>query len=110
MKIERLEEHVTLPEGVSASYDAPSRMLTVKGAKGELQRKLYHPRITFTTEAGKITLLSLKATIREKKQLFTFKSHITNMAKGVTEGFVNKLKICSGHFPMSVTMKGQKLR
>jgi large subunit ribosomal protein L6 len=28
------------------------------------------------------------------------------MIKGVQEGFTYKLKICSGHFPMSVALKG----
>jgi large subunit ribosomal protein L6 len=32
----------------------------------------------------------------------TFTSHIKNMIKGVTELYVYKLKVCSGHFPITV--------
>ena len=39
----------------------------------------------------------------------TAKAHIKNMIKGVTEGHVYKMKICSGHFPMTVTVTGQEL-
>ena len=37
------------------------------------------------------------------------KAHIKNMIKGVSEGFVYTLKICSSHFPMSVSVSGNKL-
>jgi len=36
----------------------------------------------------------------------TLKAHIYNMIKGVTEGHEYKLKICSGHFPMNVSLNG----
>ena len=36
--------------------------------------------------------------------LGTLKSHINNMVKGVKEGFDYELKICSGHFPMNVSL------
>ena len=32
-----------------------------------------------------------------------------NMVKGVVEPFQYKVKICSGHFPMNVSMSGQEL-
>jgi len=31
------------------------------------------------------------------------------MIRGVTEGYTYKLKICSGHFPMNVSLKGDVL-
>ncbi len=103
MKIEKLEERVTLPDGVTANY--ADRTLTVKGEKGELAKLLYHPAITIALADGAITFTCSKATMREKKQLYTFKAHTRNMVKGVTEGYTYKLKICSGHFPMSVGVK-----
>lgn len=44
--------------------------------------------------------------MQEKKTLFTFKSHAKNMIKGCHEGYTYKLKVCSGHFPMAVSVKG----
>ncbi|MBR9692409.1 50S ribosomal protein L6 [Candidatus Woesearchaeota archaeon] len=105
MKIEKLEETLTLPEGVTATYDAVSRTMMVKGEKGELSRHLYTSGVAIATQNGTITFTAKKATMREKKMLFTFKAHTKNMIKGVTEGYVYKLKVCSGHFPMSVAVK-----
>ena len=39
----------------------------------------------------------------------TFKAHIKNMIKGITEGHIYKLKVCSGHFPMNVSVNKDKL-
>ena len=37
-----------------------------------------------------------------------FKSHITNIIDGVQNVHVYKLKVCSGHFPMSVSVSGEE--
>lgn len=103
MRIEKLEDTVTLPEGVTGSY--VDHVLTLKGAKGELSRQLFDPRITIAVTDGKLVFTALNATMREKKLLFTFKAHAKNMAKGITDGFTYRLKVCSGHFPMSVAVK-----
>ncbi len=102
MKTE-LEERIELPDGVEASY--ADATLTVRGPKGELTRRLYHPKMVMTSEEGALILRAKQATLREKKVLFAFKAHAKNMIKGVTEGFTYTLKICSGHFPMSVAVK-----
>src|SRR6185437_14301280 len=41
-----------------------------------------------------------------KRLLETNAAHIRNMLRGAKDGHIYKLKICSGHFPMSVTLKG----
>ena len=38
----------------------------------------------------------------------TIASHIINMIGGVQEKFEYKLKICSSHFPINVSMKGKE--
>ncbi len=105
MKMDKIEERVELGEGASASYDQKTRVLVVKGEKGELKRVLYHPAIRITIENGSILFAAADVTLREKKRLYTFVAHAKNMVKGVTEGFTYTLKICSGHFPMSVAVK-----
>ena len=106
MRIEKLEETIPLPKGTSAAFAAAARTLSVKGAKGELSRAFTAPRVVMTVGAEGITVTALRATMREKKLLFTAVAHARNMVRGATEGFTYKLKICSGHFPMSVAMKG----
>jgi large subunit ribosomal protein L6 len=98
---------VELPEGVSASMKAGR--ITAKGPKGEVTRDLFHPNIKVEISAQEVTLTATKVTQREKKMLYTFKSHVKNLIQGVNEGYTYQLKVCSGHFPMSVTIKGDHL-
>lgn len=98
---------IELPSGVSATTKAGR--FTVKGPKGEVTRHLFHPRINASVESSGIVLLSKDVTRREKKMVYTFTSHLKNMVDGVTEGHNYQLKVCSGHFPMTVTLKGEML-
>lgn len=106
MKSEKMEERVELPEGVTATY--VERLLTVKGEKGEIAKQLYSPKIKIAVEDGAILFTAEQATMREKKLLYTFRAHTRNLLKGVTQGFTYTLKVCSGHFPMAVAVKGDQ--
>ncbi|MFO8016405.1 MAG: 50S ribosomal protein L6 [Candidatus Woesearchaeota archaeon] len=100
------DETVEIPEGVEISIEGPA--VSTKGSKGELKRVFRHPKIRIERKDNKISLSASNATKREKKVMGTFRAHINNMIKGVSEGHSYKLKICSGHFPMNVSMeKGQ---
>ena len=39
----------------------------------------------------------------------TYAAHLINMIKGVNEPFEYTLKVCSGHFPMTVNLEGDQL-
>ncbi len=101
-----LNETIQMPEGVSATIDGKN--VTIKGAKGELTRRFQIAGLVITIKDGKLGLEMSQATQRQKNLLFTSKAHLKNMMQGVNEGFNYKLKICSGHFPMNVTTKGNK--
>jgi len=105
MKVD-LKEEIEIPEGVTVQVN---ETLHVKGPKGELNKKMFHPKVNIKVEGNKVVLQTNKATKREAKVLFSFKAHLANMFKGVQEPFVYKLKICSGHFPMNVSMSGKKI-
>ena len=107
MHIELLKDEITIPSGVSVHVKDGE--FTVKGPKGEVKRRLYHPRVNYAVEGDSIVITSEDATKREKTLLFTMVSHVKNLIQGVTEGHSYKLKVCSGHFPMSVTIKGDTL-
>ncbi|PIN87407.1 50S ribosomal protein L6 [Candidatus Woesearchaeota archaeon CG10_big_fil_rev_8_21_14_0_10_32_24] len=102
-----LQLEVELTNGVTANLEGT--VLKVKGPKGEVERDFAHPRIKVTIEGNHIILKAAKATKREKTILGSYTAHMKNMAKGVLEPFKYKVKICSGHFPMNVTMSGQEL-
>jgi large subunit ribosomal protein L6 len=107
MKLDTMQSEAAIPEGVSIS--CTNGVYVAKGPQGELTRRLYHPRINASVADGTITLTATNVTRREKKILFTHTSHVKNLIKGVAEGYEYKLKVCSGHFPMTVAVKGAVL-
>lgn len=99
---EKLNKEIEIPKGITLSFE--NNIMTAKGPKGEVKKKLLHPMIDIIIKENKLTITTKKNSKREKKILFTFNAHIKNMIKGASEGFNYKLKICSGHFPMNVTV------
>lgn len=102
-----MKGELSLPEGVSAEVSAEG--ITLKGKGGEVTKRLINPFITITVENNIIQLVGKRATQREKKMIATFKAHLKNMIKGVTEGHFYTLKVCSGHFPMNVSVNNNEL-
>ena len=101
-----LTKAVILPSGVEAKREGT--LLHISGPQGMISRNFFHPRVGMQIEQGKIVLQVKKATKREKRVLSTFTSHVRNMVQGAQERYVYTLKICSGHFPMSVAVAGQE--
>ncbi len=91
---------VTLPEGVSATIEDFS--IIMKGPAGELTREFLLPSISLSIENNEIKLSSENTTRKILRVMNTFVAHINNMVKGVKEEFEYQVKICSGHFPMTV--------
>lgn len=107
MKTLNVEEKIVIPQGVTVNVNGFN--LSVTGPKGTVERVLYDPQLKLIVEGQTIVIKSEVMTQREKKLSKTFIAHINNLFKGVTEGHVYKLKICSGHFPMNVSLKNNML-
>ena len=101
MKLEKLEEEIEIPSGVDVTI--AGGLITAKGPKGENKRVLFDPMVKIEKKDNKIIVSAVKVTKREKRTIGTFSAHIKNIMMGTTEKFVYKLKVCSGHFPMTVT-------
>lgn len=106
MKLEKIEDNVEIPEKTEVKYE--NGFFIVKGPNGEIKKRLSSPPIGIDVKEGKIRLVAKNPTKREKKTICSFKAHLRNMIKGVNEKYVYTLKICSGHFPMSVSVKGDE--
>lgn len=106
MKLD-LKEELKIPEGVTVSV--LKGVFNIKGSKGELQKHLHNPAIISKVEANKIIFEVKKTTQRQKKLVKSYLAHLKNMMRGVNQPHIYKLKICSGHFPMSVSLKGKVL-
>lgn len=107
MIVENFVQKVTLPDGLSATVN--NGLLTVTGPKGSASKNFIHPKIVVSVEGSDVVFLAKKFTKNEKKVMQTFIAHLKNLFKGVTEGHEYKLKICSGHFPMNVSLKNNVL-
>lgn len=100
------EESASIPDKVTVHLE--NGVLAVKGPKGEVRRAIANPKISFTVNNQKFVATAPRATQREVTYIRTYLAHLKNMCKGVLHGHVYKLRICSGHFPMNVSVqKGQ---
>lgn len=104
---ENIIKEVGLPENVSAAFDG--RILLVKGPKGESKKEIKPHNISIKVRDSKVIFESKSSTKESKKQLGSLVAHAKNMVRGSTQGHTYVLKICSGHFPMNVSVSGGKL-
>jgi len=107
MKKQAFREDIELLEGCQATSD--NGVLTVKGVKGEAKRNLSNPLLKLSVQENKIIIEAKDVTKKSKKLINTYRAHTRNLLKGVSEGHTYKLKICSGHFPMTVAVKNNTL-
>ena len=98
----RIIEIIKVPEGIDVKIDKCA--VTVKGPKGEIKKKFMHKNVELELENSQIKISPKKNTKREKTITGTLKAHIKNMISGVKEPHKYVLKICSGHFPMNVSV------
>ncbi len=104
MKIKNFEEKIGIPEGVEVKID--NGIVNVSSNGKTATKSLKHVKVGVSVSDNNIILTFKNGTKREKTIAGTFKSHIKNMIKGVKENHIYKLKICSGHFPMNVSVNG----
>ncbi|MBI2129403.1 50S ribosomal protein L6 [Candidatus Woesearchaeota archaeon] len=107
MKKGAIEAVIEIPGGVEATLDGG--ILTLKSAKNEASKKLTSEKIKLALEGNKLKLSTKKSSKKEKKLIGSFRAHIKNLIEGIREPHVYKLKICSGHFPMNVSIAGNDL-
>lgn len=107
MKIKKIEETLEIPDGVQITIDG--RNITVKGPKGEVKKEIRCPKVIVEKKDNLVILTSTKITKNEKKEVNTYAAHIKNMLKGADKGHVYELKVCSGHFPMNVSVSNGEL-
>ena len=107
MAKQTITEELEIPQGVSV--ESKDNSLVIKGSKGQVEKTFDSPRVDIKVSSDKITLTAKSASKREKAIVYAYKAHLLNAITGTQEPFVYKLKICSGHFPMNVSVSGNKL-
>ena len=103
----KLDEEIIIPENVGIEVDGS--IIKVKGPAGENERRLAHPKINILKQENKIIITSKRQTKNEKRLIRTFRAHLLGLIRGIINPYVYKLKICSGHFPMNVSISNDKI-
>lgn len=103
---------VAIPAGVTVAIK--SRVVTVTGPKGKLERAFKHIALDMqlvTNESGEKELkVDMWFGNRENvAAIRTICSHIENMIIGVTKGFKYKMRFCYAHFPINVSMDNKSV-
>lgn len=100
-----MEESIEIPQGVQ--FDVVNNTVKLKGPKGEMTREFKSLKVKIGKSENKVIVFADNATKKEKKMIGSFVAHIRNMVKGANESHIYKMKICSGHFPMNVSISGK---
>jgi large subunit ribosomal protein L6 len=95
---------IQIPRGVTATLSGAT--LTVKGQKGQISREFRFPGIKITA-GDKVIVEATKFDKQTKATVGTYASHVSNMVKGVTEGYEYSMKIVYSHFPIQVKVEGK---
>ena len=106
-------EKIIIPEGVTVT--AKARVVTVKGPKGTLTKSFKHIKAEIlvhketdehTKETHDVVRINIYMnTYKQGAILYTLRSHINNMIKGVTSGFRYKMHEVHKHFPIDLQVK-----
>ena len=96
---------ITLPKGVTLIV-SPANEVTVKGPKGELKQRI-NPDIKVKIEDGVVTVERPTEQKRHKALHGLYRSLLSNMVKGVTDGYEKKLELVGVGF--RATASGQLL-
>ena len=106
-------EKIVIPKGVTVTCKA--RVVTVKGPKGTVTKSFKHIKAEIivkkeqdehTKETQDVVRINIYMnTYKQGAILYTLRSHINNMIKGVTSGFRYKMHEVHKHFPIDLQVK-----
>lgn len=93
------KQPVVVPAGVTITVDAEN-IITVKGPKGQLSQAIDRD-ITVAINEGNITLTRPTDQIRHRAMHGLYRSLVSNMVKGVTDGYKKELELVGVGFKAS---------
>jgi large subunit ribosomal protein L6 len=105
MRPPEISRIIEVPEGVVINLEG--KKVTVKGAKGTLERDFSFIPISINAEGNTVRVWAEWPRKKEAALVGTIHSHIQNMISGVQKGFTYKIKIVFSHFPISVKVQGK---
>ncbi len=106
-KTDSLTDSVKIPDGFQVQFMNSQLIVSHKGLT--IKRTLETRQISISVEKGELKIYGKKDGKRTRRMAGTVKAHFKNMLKGVENPHIYKLKICSGHFPMNVSVSGNQI-
>ena len=85
------KQPIAIPAGVTVAVNADNEV-TVKGPKGELKQAI-DKEISIKQEEGNLTVERTSDQIQQRAMHGLYRSIISNMVKGVTDGYARKLEL-----------------
>ncbi len=98
---------IDIPQGVTVAKEGT--YLTVKGPKGTLTRNFDNPAINVEVTGNEVKMSAKTSSKKSKSVIYSYEVHVKNAFHGVKEPFIYVLKVCSGHFPMNVSVANNVL-
>ncbi len=86
------KQPITIPKGVTFTFSKEDRKVTVKGPKGELHQTI-DPDFIITQEDGTVLLQRPTEQKRHKSMHGLYRSLISNMVEGVSNGYKRQLEL-----------------
>jgi large subunit ribosomal protein L6 len=102
-----MRREIDIPDEVTATMDHLD--LTVEGPNGSVTRRLWYPDVTVTVEDGSVVVETDDENAKSRSTVGTFRSHVSNMLHGVTEGWEYHMEVFYSHFPMQVSVQGEEV-
>ena len=100
-------KEIDFPDNVSVAFQ--NNLLVIKGPKGEVARNVSQHELEVKIEGNKVIIQAKRADRNSKKMSGSLEAHVKNMIRGSQQKHNYTLKICSGHFPMNVSVSSGKL-
>jgi large subunit ribosomal protein L6 len=108
VKTAEIKEEIKIPDGVQITVK--EKTVSVKGQKGSMSKLLFHPKINLAVNGNMIQISCSQSPHRKEKALNgTYKAHIRNMIKGVSQGYECTMKTVFSHFPIKTSTEGNQL-
>lgn len=104
--MKKFKQKIEIPEEIG--FELKSQIVKLKGKKGEVTKKFHMPSFTFSKEGNSLIVSCDNYNVYQNEKFMTVQAHIRNMIKGSQEGYIYLLKVCSSHFPMNVSVSGNK--
>ncbi|MBN1786188.1 MAG: 50S ribosomal protein L6 [Candidatus Methanofastidiosa archaeon] len=107
MLADEIREEIIIPNGIEV--EVSNHYVKIKGPLGSLERRFKYPNVRLESKANAIVLVVDYPRKVDKAAIYTIRSHLRNMLKGVQVGFKYRMKIIYAHFPLNIKLDGDKV-